>query len=231
MDLGFALSAASTAHNETFQLMKDVINYIIVTYGTQKIHHSVLVYSDTASIEIKFGQTSPSPQQLKTLVENLRVGTGTPNLADALSKAAKMFEDDKRRPLTHKVLVIMADSRSGSTVDDVKTAAKPLMDMDIEVIPVVVGEEADPDELGNTTPDKTNVIETGKDGDPKVVGEKIMDKIRGGRKKQTKIFKSESIKDRLHRRLFVAQFSAIFFALKFQLQNCAYKPAGILVRF
>ena len=179
VDLGFALSATSTAHNETFKLMKDIITYVIDTYGTQKIHYSVLVYGDTATIEINFGQTPPSPQQLKTAVEKLRVGTGIPSLADALAKAMKMFEDDNRRPLTRKVLVIMADSKSGSSVDDVKKAAKPLEDQDIEVIPVVVGEEADPGELGNTTPDKTNVIETGKEDDPKVVGEMIMDKIRG----------------------------------------------------
>lgn len=179
VDLGFALSATSTAQNETFKLMKDIITYIIDTYGTQKIHYSVLVYGDTATIEINFGQTPPSPQQLKTAVEKLRVGTGIPSLADALAKAMKMFEDDNRRPLTRKVLVIMADSKSGSSVEDVKKAAKPLEDQDIEVIPVVVGEEADPGELGNTTPDKTNVIETGKEDDPKVVGEMIMDKIRG----------------------------------------------------
>lgn len=179
MDLGFALSATSAVHNETFKLMKDIINYIIDTYGTQRIHYSVLVYGDTATIEINFGQAPPSPQQLKTAVEKLRVGTGIPNLADALEKAVKMFEDDNRRPLTRKVLVIMADSKSGSTEDDVKKAVRPLEDRDIEVIPVIVGEEADPVELGNTTPDKTNVIETGKDDDPKVVGEKIMDKIRG----------------------------------------------------
>ncbi len=181
MDLGFALSAASAVHNETFKLMKDIINYIIDTYGTQRIHYSVLVYGDTATIEINFGQTPPSPQQLKTAVEKLRVGTGVPNLADALEKATKMFEDDNRRPLTRKVLVIMADSKSGSTEDEVKKAVRPLEDRDIEVIAVVVGEEADPVELENTTPDKTNVIETGKDDDPKVVGEKIMDKIRGNR--------------------------------------------------
>ena len=179
VDLGFALSATSAVHNETFKLMKDIISYIIDTYGTQRIHYSVLVYGDTATIEINFGQTPPSPQQLKTAVEKLRVGTGVPNLADALKKASKMFEDDTRRPLTRKVLVIMADSKSVSTEDEVKEAVRPLEDRDIEIIAVVVGEEADPVELENTTPDKTNVIETDKDDDPKEVGEKIMDKIRG----------------------------------------------------
>ena len=179
VDLGFALSASSVYYNETFKLMKDIINYIIDTYGTQKIHYSVLVYGDTATIEINFGQTPPSPQQLKAAVEKLRVGTGVPNLAGALEKAVKIFEDDDRRPLTRKVLVIMADSKSGSTEDEIKKAARPLEERDIEIITVAVGEEADPVELENTTPDKTNVIETDREENPKMVGEKIMDKIRG----------------------------------------------------
>lgn len=179
VDLGFALSASSVFYNETFKLMKDIINYIVDTYGTQKIHYSVLVYGDTATIEINFGQTPPSPQQLKTAVEKLRVETGAPNLAGALEKALKMFEDDDRRPLTRKVLVIMADSKSRSTEDEIIKAARPLEERDIKVIAVAVGEEADPVELETTTPDKTNVIETGKEEDPKMVGEKIMDKIRG----------------------------------------------------
>ena len=179
VDLGFALSASSAYYNETFKLMKDIINYIIDTYGTQKIHYSVLVYGDTATIEINFGQTPPSPQQLKAAVEKLRVETGVPNLAGALEKAVKIFEDDDRRPLTRKVLVIMADSKSESTEDEIKKAARPLEERDIEIITVAVGEEADPVELENTTPDKTNVIETDREENPKMVGEKIMDKIRG----------------------------------------------------
>lgn len=179
VDLGFALSASSVFYNETFKLMKDIINYIVDTYGTQKIHYSVLVYGDTATIEINFGQTPPSPQQLKTAVEKLRVETGAPNLAGALEKALKMFEDDDRRPLTRKVLVIMADSKSRSTEDEIIKAVRPLEERDVKVIAVAVGEEADPVELETTTPDKTNVIETGKEEDPKMVGEKIMDKIRG----------------------------------------------------
>ena len=73
----------------------------------------------------------------------------------------------------------MADRKSGSSEDEVKEAARPLEEQDIKVIPVVVGEEADPRELGNTTPDKKNMIEADKQDDAREVGEKIMDKIRG----------------------------------------------------
>ena len=47
------------------------------------------------------------------------------------------------------------------------------------MIPVVVGEEADPDELKYTTTDKKNLIEADREDSPSVVGEKIIEKIRG----------------------------------------------------
>ncbi|XP_068755942.1 coadhesin-like [Montipora capricornis] len=72
----------------------------------------------------------------------------------------------------------MADLKSGSSEDDVKAATKPLEEQDIKVIAIAVGKEADPLELGHTTRDKKNVIETAKDGKANEVGEKIMDKIR-----------------------------------------------------
>lgn len=43
----------------------------------------------------------------------------------------------------------------------------------------MVGEEADPDELKSTTTDKKNLIEADREGNPSVVGEKIIEKIRG----------------------------------------------------
>ena len=103
IDLVFALSAASVFHNETFKLMKNTISYIIETYGTENIYYSVVVYGDTATTKINFNQTTPSLEQLKAAVGKLSVGTGTPDLAEALKKALKLFEDGSRRPLTHKV--------------------------------------------------------------------------------------------------------------------------------
>ena len=47
------------------------------------------------------------------------------------------------------------------------------------MIPVVVGEEADPDELKSTTTDKKNLIEADREESPSDVGEKIIEKIRG----------------------------------------------------
>lgn len=43
----------------------------------------------------------------------------------------------------------------------------------------MVGEEADPDELKYTTTDKKNLIEADREDSPSVVGEKIIEKIRG----------------------------------------------------
>lgn len=103
IDLGFALSSTSGFKNETFKLMKETISYIIDTYGTKKIHYSVLVYGDVVTKEISFEDTSPSAEELKTAIDKLPASTGTPDLAKALEEAVKMFVSVNRRPLTRKV--------------------------------------------------------------------------------------------------------------------------------
>lgn len=83
--------------------MKETISYIIDTYGTKKIHYSVLVYGDLVTKEISFEDTSPSAEELKTAIDKLPASTGTPDLAKALEEAVKMFVSVNRRPLTRKV--------------------------------------------------------------------------------------------------------------------------------
>ena len=85
------------------------------------------------------------------------------------------------RPGAKKVLVMITDTSSRLDKNDIKRAAKPLDDREIQVIPVSVGDEVDPKELQQTTTDIDNYIHAPVDGDPKNLAVKIMEKIfRGG---------------------------------------------------
>ena len=161
--------------------MKDIIKYIVNTYGTQKIHYCVIVYGNTATTRINFGQTPPTREQLKQAVENLPLTTGQPDLREALKQARNVFKAESSRPSSRKFLVIMADKKSGASEGDVKELAGSLKGVNIHVIAVAVGAKADPQELENTTPNKENVITANKDQRPENVGEKIMEKVRGNR--------------------------------------------------
>ena len=79
-----------------------------------------------------------------------------------------------------QVLVVITDNKSGSTVEDVQTAAKPLEDAGIAVIPVAIGDDADVGELENLTPDKENVIQPPDGTTPDELAKMIMEKIHTG---------------------------------------------------
>lgn len=65
-------------------------------------------------------------------------------------------------------------------MEDVQTAAKPLEDVGIAVIPVAIGDDADVRELGNLTPDKENVIQPPDGTTPDELAKMIMEKIHTG---------------------------------------------------
>ena len=75
---------------------------------------------------------------------------------------------------------MITDKKSGSSATDVKTAAKPLEEAGVAVIPVAIGVEADVKELENLTPDKTNIIEPSAGTSAEELAKMIMEKINTG---------------------------------------------------
>ncbi len=82
-------------------------------------------------------------------------------------------------------MVVITDRKSGSSAADVKTAAKPLEESGIAVIPVAVGVEADVKELENLTPDKNNIIQPSDGTSANELAKMIMEKINTGNKDMT----------------------------------------------
>ena len=79
--------------------------------------------------------------------------------------------------------MVLVDNESVGDVDDMKKvqAAKELYGEDISIIPVAIGDEADPSELEKITARKDNLIEESKDIAPKELAEIIMEKSFGGK--------------------------------------------------
>lgn len=99
----------------------------------------------------------------------------------------KVIVDGARREVKYfcvfsacQVLVVITDRKSGSNASDVKTAAKPLEEAGIAVIPVSIGFEADVKELENITPDNTNIIEPSAGTSANELAKMIMEKINTG---------------------------------------------------
>jgi hypothetical protein len=96
-----------------------------------------------------------------------------------MDEASRLF-DQYARPEAKKVLVIITDKRSDSTLSDIRDAAKILVSKSITVIPVAFGRDADPNQLVTTTPNKGDLIKKEKTVPPKTLAKEIMDKILEG---------------------------------------------------
>lgn len=173
----FALSATGTSANVTFQLMKDTIDLIADKYGMGNMRYSLILYSDTANINIRFSEKYASLKDLMTAIQALPAVTGGSNLPAALTAAKEAFEDSGVRKDSTHVLVVFTDKRSGAAEEDVKSAARPLEDSGIVIIPVAIGNEIDNEELEWATSDNDNVVDVGTDEEPVNLMEMILGKI------------------------------------------------------
>ena len=174
------MGASSANADVTFNAMKQTINSIIGAYGTNRIRYSVITFSTSTVKQLDFLDNSNSIDVLKRSIQSMRRRPGDLNLAKALGEAKKLFDSDGARPNARKVVVVIMDKKSASLESDTRSAAQPLEDAGIRVIPVALGREADSREARLMTPNKANVIAAEPSEDSKDIAKKIMVKVLKG---------------------------------------------------
>ena len=174
-DLLFALSANAVKDRDNFQQMKDIIKAMIDQYGTSSLRYAVMMFGNVPIIRISYDAAFLDDKALMNLVDAAQKTSGA-LLDSALSKAKQFFET-QGRPLAKKVLVVISDIKSSSSLGDVQTQAKFLEEDDIKVIPVALGKQSDMKELSATTPNKENLVDIDEGDDPAETAEIIMLKI------------------------------------------------------
>lgn len=179
VDLIFAISAVSSNADEVFQKIKETITSIIDRYGTMNIRYAMIFLGsdDVATIDFDYYTTS---EQLKNLITNLDRLSGDTALDEALKAARSMFKSPGARDDAQKVLVVITDKKSASSLSKVLPEANMLEDMDVKVIPVGIGSEIERKELEEITPNVTDVITTSSVDDPEQLGKDIMVKVLKG---------------------------------------------------
>ena len=175
-DLAFALSASGIEANNNFQKMKDIVKSMVVKYGSHKIRYSVIIYGENPSIKLRFSDIFRSDKNLISFIDIIPRTLGVPSLEKALTEAKKVFKESPREK-ARKVLVVIADKKSGSAPDDVKGKARPLVDAGIKVIPVALGNNADSAELMLTTPDNSSLIVAKSTDKPEDIVDKIIREV------------------------------------------------------
>jgi len=190
VDLAFAISAASVKADENFEKAKEVIKSIIDTYAMNKLRYGVIVFGSSATIKVSFGADFPTDENLKNVITILSGSNERPDLDEAMKKGKELFDEAPERPNARKVLVLIVDIKSSNKLDDLKATAKMLQDDGINVIPVAIGDEVDYVECGETTSDKTNVVNVTTDVYVIILKEKIMSKVFKGKRRELTINKT-----------------------------------------
>ena len=152
-----------------------MLKKIIDKYGVVRVRHAVIVFGTTPKTAVSFGDVS-DPESLKRLLTIIPRQRGDVDLSKALEEARRLFQTASKRPNARKVLVVIMDSGSVSSPGDIGKVAKRLEEDEITVVPVVVGQKADPRELGKTTTNNEYLVKTPKDENPATLAETIIDK-------------------------------------------------------
>ena len=184
VDVGFIISAGSTDATAILQQIKDVIKSFINKYSTDRLRYGIISYGSTPRIDLTLRDSvnRDVTQQVDAIV---RPG-GTPDLTRALQLGEQLLSS--ARPNVQKVLVIITDVKSGSSLSQVKLAVKTLDNKDIRVFAVAIGNEVDSTELSTATGSGKNIINSSKTDEPGKVREEIMTKIRQGKRSDMLLF-------------------------------------------
>ena len=153
IDLVFALSAAAVDADDTFDKMKDTVDTIIKQYGTDKIRYALMTFGDTPSVIVDFSD-GRGKEALRTTVQQLSRPTGDPDVEKALKEAENLFDNALPRPGSRRILVIFVDKKTPNSRDDLKEAAKPMIEKNVTIVAAVVGPEVDIDEIEVIPPNK-----------------------------------------------------------------------------
>ena len=178
VDLGFIISAGSTDATATLRQIKDVIKSFIDKYSSDRLRYGIISYGSTPRIELTL-RDSVNPDVTQLVDGILRPG-GTPDLARALQRGEELLSS--ARPNVQKVLVIITDVKSGSSLSQVKLAVKSLDNKDILVFAVAIGSEVDPTELSTATGSSRNIINSSNTDEPEKVRGEIITKIIQGKR-------------------------------------------------
>ena len=180
LDLGFAISIGSTNANANLQKIKDTIKAVIDRYGKRDIRYSFILFGNVPSKIVRFAESELyTIEFLKNRVDSFSSISGSP-LDKALDEARKMFEDTAR-PDAKKVLVVIMDQGQSSDPEKTREKERDLRESGIKVVPVALGEEANPDELTEITRNKENLVKMETDENPEKAAVKIMIKVLEGK--------------------------------------------------
>ena len=177
------VSSTAVDRDDNFKLVKSSMESIIEQYGVKKHLYSMVVFGQNANIILPFQKTSKDT--MLSLIKSAQLASGSPDLVNALETTKQLFFQlsGGARPDSRKIIVVMIDKKSVNSGSAIENIVGKYEDGKVRFVTVVIGNEADPDELIplTTDKDKKDIVSTDKDDDPRTVEKKIMAAIAKGK--------------------------------------------------
>lgn len=143
------------------------------------VKYGLINYADFAGIYSKLGEFNTKDEVVDAIGKIPWAGDGT-GLHDAMSKAAKEFKMSGRLD-ANKIFLVFVTGPAAATPEKLNTFAQTLFDMDVRVIPVLLGRDRDEDHVKNIVLDPKDVVKPGDDDEPSIVAKDIGDTVKRGK--------------------------------------------------
>ena len=175
LDIAFVVSATAVTADENFKLITSTIESIITEHGIKKHLYAMVVFGKNAKVVLTFGKVTQA--SLISTIKKAQTPTGQADVVNALKETKKLFflPEGGARPDSRKIVVVMIDHKTVNSGFDIVDIATEYEEAKVRFVTVVIGNEADPDELLPLTPnkDKDNIVKVDKDSDPDRTGDLI----------------------------------------------------------
>ena len=132
-DLAFAISSNAAGKEQSFQKIKDSLDFIMTYYGAERIRYAVITFGSSSYEDVSF-QDGRTVDELRERVDSIGRASGVPDLKESLDKAKDVFDKASDRPEAKKFLIVFMDSKSSSGPDEVQQGAEALEKEGIKVI-------------------------------------------------------------------------------------------------
>lgn len=100
--------------------MKDTIKEVIDRYGNTNIRYAVILYGKTPTTVTHFRSVLPTVALLKQRIDTAQRALDGSALDKGLNEAKMVFEKFSKRPNAKKILVVITDSESGVSKNDIR---------------------------------------------------------------------------------------------------------------
>ena len=125
IDVAFAISSNAPGSEQSFKKIKDAMDFIIRNYGADRMRYAVVRFGSSAFEDISF-QDVKTVDELREQIDQMSRPSGMPNLKKALEKVKAMFDQAPERSGAKRFLVVVMDTKSSNSPEEITKEAESL---------------------------------------------------------------------------------------------------------